>query len=28
MLTNDSWFSRYGNVWSSGCFWSLPCKSV
>jgi len=28
MLADDSWFGRYGNIWSNGCFGSLPGESV
>ena len=28
MLANDSWFNRYGNVWSNGCCVSLPGKEA
>jgi hypothetical protein len=28
VLSKDSWFSSYGNVWGSGCFGRLLGKSV
>jgi hypothetical protein len=28
VLSKDSWFSNYGNIWGNGCLGSFPGKSV